>query len=79
LKSFRARTRQPVCSKTLAATLNAVLAAQMQHQLLLAVEGDQHGHGDAAPGALVEARPSPDLPPGITRQEVLELFGKWSL
>src|SRR3982074_3762023 len=34
-------------------------AAQVKHDLLLAVERDQHGHSDAAAGTPVEARTGP--------------------
>src|SRR6266566_380990 len=48
-------------------------------QLLIAIEGNQHRHRDAAARTPVEARSRPDLTPCIAREEVLELIAQGRL
>src|SRR2546428_766413 len=52
------------------------LAAQVQHQLLVVTQGDQHPDRDAASRPTVETRPVPDLTPRIAGEELLELLGE---
>src|SRR3981081_536550 len=51
-------------------------AAQVQHQLLVVTQGDQHPDRDAASRPTVATRPVPDLPPRRASKEFLELLGE---
>src|SRR5258706_2724328 len=46
----------------------------MQLELVMGLEGDQHGKRHHAARLAIEARPGPDLAPGIAGDQVLKLF-----
>jgi hypothetical protein len=50
--------------------------SDVHRELVLATRRDERRNRDAAARPAIEARPRPDLPPGVARDEVLELLGE---